>query len=60
MIKADKGEDKVFETCVGLRTDGKSVDIDGAQRVDHRVVRVAKESELYLAAWRGHRARDSL
>ncbi len=29
VIKASLGEDKVFETCVGLRTDGKSVDIDG-------------------------------
>ena len=29
VIKAGMGEDKVFETCVALRTDGKSVDIDG-------------------------------
>ena len=29
MIKASMGDEKVFETCVGLRTDGKSVDIDG-------------------------------
>ena len=29
MIKASMGEDKVFETCVKLRTDGLSVDIDG-------------------------------
>ena len=29
MIKAEKGEDAVFETCVGLRTDGRAVDIDG-------------------------------
>jgi phosphate transport system substrate-binding protein len=29
VIKASMGDDKVFETCVGLRTDGKSIDIDG-------------------------------
>jgi phosphate transport system substrate-binding protein len=29
VIEAELGEDKVFETCVGLRTDGRSVDIDG-------------------------------
>jgi phosphate transport system substrate-binding protein len=29
VIKASLGEDEVFATCVGLRTDGKSVDIDG-------------------------------
>lgn len=29
VIKASLGDDKVFATCVGLRTDGKSVDIDG-------------------------------
>ena len=29
VIAAEKGEDAVFETCVGLRTDGRAVDIDG-------------------------------